>query len=158
MSVYPTIFEPVLTGSRATSDKRALDLTTPRGLFVGSKDNLYLVCDDPEFRFAVTIVHSTLPAFTFFRLGDLPVDNGAIVATGKVQFKSACIRANHDFEVGSMYVGDGYLSLRVRDLADKKWWQRVSYGAGGRVGWMSESWFLLDDDGEILFHNQEIEI
>lgn len=157
MSSCKTIFEPALTGTCPDSTSDALDHGTMRGLFVGSKQNLYLVCDDPVFRFAVTLIHAKLPTFTFFRLGDLPVDNGAIVGTGKVRFGSACQKATQDFALGTLYAGEGSLSMLVRSLAGETWWQRVSYGSGGRVGWMSEEWSFLDDDGEVLFRNEEME-
>ena len=70
-----SIFKPDLQ-SYPKKLRTGLNFETPRGIFRSEAQNLYWVCDDPEWRFAIVLRHERLPCYSHFRLGEQPIEQG----------------------------------------------------------------------------------
>ena len=81
---FHSLFWPQQSADYGDAPDIQLTDHTPRGLFMGSGRNKYLVCDGVDDRFAIVLAHESIAQFKRISLGSQPLDEGALCGLGTV--------------------------------------------------------------------------
>ncbi|WP_145916855.1 hypothetical protein [Erythrobacter sp. QSSC1-22B] len=149
-----SIFQPLESAGRGLSSSMGLTCDTPRGLFSGSEENSYLVCDGVGMRFAVVLDHRTIQPFTRIFLGGHPLDHGSLCGLGVLHLDEPVSDQRRLHEDGILRVCDGSVEMFLND-GDTDWtsWHTVLIGKCNAPNGFYDVWTFIDMWGACFFES-----
>ncbi len=144
-------FQPLQSADRGHSPHMGLALDTPRGLFSGTENNRYLVCDGVEMRFAIVLDHQTIQPFTRIALGCQPIDHGSLCGQGVIHLDEPVIDQEEFPEDGNLLVRNGSVGMFVTDECGWGSWHTVLIGKSNASEGIYDVWTFIDIWGDWFF-------
>lgn len=150
MSMH-SFFQPLASGDGGIVSSIGLTHRTPRGLFLGSAADLYLVCDSVEERFAVVLDHETIRPFTRINLGGPPLDHGSLCGLGELQLERPYSQVKEP-AAGNLRVGAGTVEMFLTDgHTEWGWWETVLHGESNVSPSFFSLWAFIDMWEDLFF-------